>query len=243
MRNAICSEFLKIRKNKMALLGMAIVILLPILLILKGIFLDGINREYHDWFMTVSMVTMLVFPIVSGFVITTMVQKEYQDKTLRNILTAPTSRSAFVVAKALVWLLWYIITLVFSEIVVVAGIYILFPDELSITNLHYAVFSYTQSCLFSFVAMLPVLWIAIKQTALFYPSILATLGFTVLQMAGRQITEELLLPASLCPWTAVSISGMVQTGTLYWIICTISILSCGIIGFAGAIQCFTHQDQ
>lgn len=243
MRNAICSEFLKIRKNKMALLGMAIVILLPILLILKGIFLDGINREYRDWFMTVSMVTMLVFPIVSGFVITTMVQKEYQDKTLRNILTAPTLRSVFVVAKTLVWLFWYILTLFFAEIAVVAGIYILFPDEFTSINLQYAVFSYTQGCLFSFVAMLPVLWITIKQTVLFYPSILATLGVTVLQMAGRQITEELLLPASLCPWTAVSISGMVQAGTLYWIICTISILFCGIIGFFGAILSFIHQDQ
>ena len=102
MHNAVCSELLKIKKNKMTFLGMAIVILLPVLLIAKGLFLDGDSREYMDWFMTVSMVTMLVFPIVSGFVITTIVQKEYQDKTLRNILTAPASRVNFVIAKLFV---------------------------------------------------------------------------------------------------------------------------------------------
>lgn len=243
MRNAIDSELLKIRKNKMAMLGTAIVILLPVLLILKGAFLDGDRREYTDWFMTVSIVTMLVFPVVSGFVITVVVQKEYQDKTLRNILTAPISRKDFVIAKLSVWFIWYAITFLFSEAVIAAGIYLLFPAEFTAANLQYALFSYTQGCLFSFIAMLPILWIAFRQTTLFYPSILIALGFTALQMAGRQITEELLLPASLCPWTAVSVSGMVEAGTRYWILCVISILLCGVVGFAGSMRTFLHQDQ
>ena len=135
------------------------------------------------------------------------------------------------------------ITLALSEAVLVAGIYLLFPDEFMAANLQYALCSYTESCLLSFIAMLPVLWIAFKQTVLFYPSILAALGFTVIEMAGRQVTEEYLLPASLCPWTAVSVSGMVEAGSRYWILCVISILLCGALGFAGAMVSFLRQDQ
>ena len=244
MLNAIASEFVKIKKNKMAWIGTGIVVLLPLLLILKSLFLDRQRGVYMDWFQIVLVVNTLVLPVVSGFVITTIIQKEYQDKTLRNILNAPTSREHFVIAKLVVWFLWYLFTLCLAEIIVIVGFRILFPAEFTSDNLQYTIYLFTQSSLFSFVAMIPVLWIALKQQLLFYPSILATLGFTVLEVAGRQVSEELILPAIICPWTAVSIAEMVSPGTKYFLICCAAIFLCGAVSVCAALFEFKKkQDQ
>ena len=62
-------------------------------LILKCLFIDRQRGEYFEWFQISFVVNMLALPIVSGFVITVIIQKEYQDNTLRNVLLAPTSRT------------------------------------------------------------------------------------------------------------------------------------------------------
>ena len=49
-------------------------------------------------------------------------QREYQDRTIRNILTAPVSREKFMAAKLVVWFLWYLISICLSEVIVTAGI-------------------------------------------------------------------------------------------------------------------------
>ena len=78
---------------------------------------------------------------------------------------------------------------------------------------------------------------------MFYTAMLVTLGSAVLQAAGLQVSEELILPACVCPWTAVSISGIVGVGTPYYWTCLVSIFLCGLVGFIGAIISFENQDQ
>lgn len=242
MRNAIVSEIMKLQKNKISWIGTMIVALVPFLLILKSLYLDPQRGGYMDWFMTVSMLNTLTFPVISGFVITAIVQREYQEKTLRNILSAPTSKENFAIAKLTVWFLWYLTTLFVAELIVITGFFILFPDEFTSGNLHYTIYLYSQTSIYSFVSLLPVFWITICQKSLFYPSMLVTLGFTALQMAGLQVAEELVLPASICPWTAVSVSGMAGLGTPYWKICTVSIFVCGIVGLIGAFLSLKKQE-
>lgn len=170
-------------------------------------------------------------------------QREYQDRTIRNILTAPVSREKFMAAKLVVWFLWYLISICLSEMIVTAGCYTLFPVEFTTGNMRYALFLLIQNNFFSFIAGIPILWICVKQQALFYPSMLATLGSAVLQAAGLQVSEELILPACVCPWTAVSISGLVEVDTFYYWICLVSIFLCGLVGFMGTIISFGNQDQ
>lgn len=243
MPDAIFSEIMKMRKNRMAWIGSLIVILIPILLILKRIFLDSPEDTGVGWLMTVLMIHALVLPIASGFVITVTVQKEYQEKTIRNILTAPASRNNFVIAKLVVWFLWHLVTFCLAGIVTAAGYYFLFPNEINIVNIQYILYLFTQNSIFSFVSLLPVLWIAVKQQSLFYPAMLVTLGITALQMAGRQVSKDMLLFASICPWTAVAVSGMVDFGTRYFWICSVSTLLCGVVGILGAFVSFRGQDQ
>lgn len=242
MHNAVCSEIIKFRRNKMAWVGTLIIATIPLFMIWNRLVIDP-QREYMEWLMSVLMLNTLILPIVNGFVITSNMQREYQDRTIRNVLTAPVSREKFLTAKLVVWFLWYLISFCLSEVIVIAGCYILFPVEFTTRNMRYALSLFTQNSFFSFIVGIPILLICVKQQALFYPSMLATLGSAVLQAAGLQVSEELILPACICPWTAVSISGIVGWGTQYWSICTITITVCGIIGFIGALVSFKRQDQ
>lgn len=242
MHDAVCSEIRKFRRNKMAWLGTLIIITIPLFMIWNRLVIDQ-QRKYMEWLMSVLMLNTLVLPIVNGFVITSNMQREYQDRAIRNILTAPVSREKFMEAKLVVWFLWYLISICLSEMIVTAGCYTLFPVEFTTGNMRYALFLLIQNNFFSFIVGIPILWICVKQQALFYPSMLATLGSAVLQAAGLQVSEELILPACVCPWTAVSISGLVEVDTFYYWICLVSIFLCGLVGFMGTIISFGNQDQ
>lgn len=242
MHDAVCSEIRKFRRNKLAWLGTLIIITIPLFMIWNRLVIDQ-QRKYMEWLMSVLMLNTLVLPIVNGFVITSNMQREYQDRTIRNILTAPVSREKFMAAKLAVWFLWYLISICLSEVIVTAGSYILFPVEFTTENVRYALFLLIQNNFFSFIAGIPIFWICVKQQALFYPSMLFTLGSAVLQAAGLQVSEELILAACVCPWTAVSISGLVGVDTFYYWICLVSIFLCGLVGFMGTIISFGNQDQ
>ena len=147
MHDAVCSEIRKFRRNKMAWLGTLIIITIPLFMIWNRLVIDQ-QRKYMEWLMSVLMLNTLVLPIVNGFVITSNMQREYQDRTIRNILTAPVSREKFMAAKFVVWLLWYLISICLSEMIVTAGYYTLFPVEFTTGNMRYALFLIIQNNFF-----------------------------------------------------------------------------------------------
>ena len=242
MHNIIIAEIMKQRKNRMFRIGTFAVVILPFLLLMKSLFLDK-WRDYMDWIMTAIMLNTLVLPIASGFVLTVIVQKEYQDMTIRNILAAPARREYFVITKFLMWFLWHMLTFSLTEIMMIISIRILFPTEFYAGSWKYILYLFTQNSMFCFITMIPILWITLLQKTQFYPSMICILGIAVLQMAGLQVSEELLTFASICPWTAVSVSSMVGARTWYYWICVVSILLCGFIGFVSAVVTFKKQDQ
>ena len=113
----------------MAWVGTLIIVTIPLFMIWNRLVIDP-QREYMEWLMSVLMLNTLILPIVNGFVITSSMQREYQDRTIRNILTAPVSREKFMAAKLVVWFLWYLISICLSEMIVTAGCYTLFPLNL-----------------------------------------------------------------------------------------------------------------
>ncbi|MCI8613730.1 MAG: ABC transporter permease subunit, partial [Lachnospiraceae bacterium] len=219
-----------------------IIATIPLFMIWNRLVIDP-QREYMEWLMSVLMLNTLILPIVNGFVITSSMQREYQNRTIRNVLTAPVSREKFLTAKLVVWFLWYLISFCLSEMIVIVGCYVLFPVEFTTGNMRYALSLFTQNYFFSFIVGIPILLICVKQQAVFYPSMLATLGNAVLQAVGLQVSEELILPACVCPWTAVSISAIVGFDTYYYWICLVSIFLCGVAGYMGVIISFRNQEQ
>ena len=223
-------------------MGTLIIVTIPLFMIWNRLVIDP-QREYMEWLMSVLMLNTLILPIVNGFVITSSMQREYQNRAIRNVLTAPVSREKFLTAKLVVWFLWYLISFCLSEMIVIVGCYVLFPVEFTTGNMRYALSLFTQNYFFSFIVGIPILLICVKQQAVFYPSMLATLGSAVLQAVGLQVSEELILPACVCPWTAVSISAIVGFDTYYYWICLVSIFLCGVAGYMGVIISFRNQEQ
>ena len=71
--------------------------------------------------MTVSMLVNVVLPIMSGFFITQSMQKEYGEKTIINIVTAPVNRKTFVLSKIAVWFCWCFVVMMVTECLTIVG--------------------------------------------------------------------------------------------------------------------------
>jgi len=226
----------------MALIGFIVTILIPVLLVLKSVLIDTIKIDYHEWIQTVYMVVNLAFPIMSGFFITQSMQKEYGEKTIINIITAPVNRKVFVFSKIAVWFCWYLIVMIVTECLTILGSLILYHSQVTFSTICFTVQLFTQIGLLSYIAFLPIIWIAIRQRTSFYPTMLCTLVFVLLQSAGSQVSEELLPVASFVPWLAIQISTMLPADSQYLYICIASILCSGLLGIVLAIREFRKQD-
>lgn len=242
MNNAFQTEILKLKKNNMALIGFAVTISIPILLILKSILIDKTKIDYHEWIMTVSMLVNVVLPIMSGFFITQSMQKEYGEKTIINIVTAPVNRKTFVLSKIAVWFCWCFVVMMVTECLTIVGSLMLFPTRVTPATICFTIQLFTQIGFLSYIASLPIIWIAIRQRTLFYPSMLCTLVFVLLQSIGAQVSEELLPVASFVPWLAIQISTMLPQNSQYLYICIASVLCAGIVGIGLSLHEFNKQD-
>lgn len=204
MLNILKSEILKLKKDAMFYTGTIISILMPILVILKDEFLSSPPDNLMDWVMTCCLVDFMVLSILSGFIITNSVQKEYQSGALTNILAAAVSRAFFLFAKLAVWFVWYVLLLIYMEFVTVIGSSLLYPS---------------------------------------YPAILVAIGFTGILIGGASISMEMILPASMIPWTAVSLVALYQVQSPYCVIGIFSISLTGVIGLLLALREIYKQDQ
>lgn len=241
MLNVFNSEIRKLKNDKMAITGFIIIVLLPVLLIIKGFFIDKGNINSDEWQKQVIMILSTVLPVINGLVITRLIQSEYQNGTIKNVLCVPVHRSSFVTGKAAVWLSWYLISAVSAAIISVIGLLILYPDYFFGGWLFFAL-SIIKTAVIIFAAYTPVLWIAFLQKGTFYPSMIATLLLTVIQLAGSQVTEKMLPVASCIPWTAVTILNLIDSSSPYYAVCIISILASFFIGIEISVFNFSRQE-
>lgn len=242
MLNLLAAELMKLKKNKMAGTGTMLLCAIPALVIIKKICIDKDSIDMQEWYLTIFLLQTIALPVVNGFVLTSLIQREYQDCTLRNTLCAPVSRSAFLLAKTLIWFLWFFLSASAAMLITLSGARLLFASCAGTAELFLFAGQLTQQALLVFLTCMPALWIAVSQRTAFYPALLTVLGFAVLETAGMQVSEELLLPASLCPWTAVSVSALVGKGSSFYFLCLLSATLCGAIGLAGALRAFGKQD-
>ena len=149
----------------------------------------------------------------------------------------------FIISKLFVWFLWYVVVLMAVEVLNIIGCFLLYPDSFNLGGVQLLIKYFTKSGLFSFITSLPVLWVAIKQRNLYYPSILTAMVFTVIQVLGLNISMEMLPLASIVPWSAVSIISIYEIPLGYQIVCMISILAMGFLGLGLSIFSLKKQDQ
>jgi ABC-type transport system involved in multi-copper enzyme maturation permease subunit len=243
--NIISAEFSKFIKSKLFILGTIIVLSVPVFIIIKDLFFvpqtaDYIN--YIDWLMSGLSLNGIILPIISGFIITVLIQREYQDKTIVNVLTSPVSRNCFILSKVLVWFVWYAVTLLAVVAIYILGFYLIFTETFDSDGAKTFIEYFSKFGFLSYISFLPLLWVIVKQRMIFYPSIMLALLLAAIQMAGFHTSAEMLLLASIVPWTAVTILSF-GVPMPYQIICIISILGSGVLGLFFSCYSFNKQDQ
>jgi bacitracin transport system permease protein len=179
-----------------------------------------------------------VYPVLSGFVITFLIQKEYADVTMINTLTAPVTRIKFLLGKLIVWALWHIaITLCFLTISCV-GVYSLYGYSILAENFSAILATVLKGGIFFLGTLLPVAWVAVLQRKAFYPALLLTLFITALGITG--LLQPGLL-GSLIPWAAVYLLVMPGAEVISGVAYT-SIIVCAVVGFGLAAHAIKKQE-
>jgi len=236
--NIIGTELVKMRKSKMFIISSMIVWSFTAFLII----IDPSLADFtYTWFVIGSPLN-LVLSIMSGIIITVLIQREYQDNTIINVLTAPVARKEFVFSKCFAWFIWHVATLGITIAITAISYKLVFPEAFQTNAVTEFIVGFGTMGLLSFVTFLPLLWIAIKQRKLFYPTVFFTLIFAVLQLS---IANSPIFNA--IPWTAVSLISLAESqaiiGTSGMIIGLTSIFVCGVLGVGLACNSFGKQDQ
>lgn len=239
----IKAELFKLKKDIMFFIGTIIVVAIPILILVKDVYFTTPPKELLNWIMSCCLIDFLILSVISGFIITNLIQREYQAGTLINILTSSVSRAAFVISKLIIWFLWYSTMLAIIIAITVFGSKIIYPTQLNQQYLKITIELFSKFGILSFFSFIPLLWVSFMQKKLFYPSILTTMGFTAIWVGGMNTSLEMILPACIVPWSAVSIIAMNQIGSPYVQIGLTSIILVGLIGLFLSCLSFNKQDQ
>lgn len=239
----IKAELFKLKKDIMFFIGTIIVVAIPILILVKDVYFTTPPKELLNWIMSCCLIDFLILSVISGFIITNLIQREYQAGTLINILTSSVSRAAFVISKLIIWFLWYSTMLAIIIAITVFGSKIIYPTQLNQQYLKIIIELFSKFGILSFFSFIPLLWVSFMQKKLFYPSILTAMGFTAIWVGGMNTSLEMILPACIVPWSAVSIIAMNQIGSPYVQIGLTSIILVGLIGLFLSYLSFNKQDQ
>ena len=240
MRNIISAEFIKVRKNYAVFFSTLLVIAVPIFMIIVPV----APPYYTSWVMTNILFTIcMVLPIMSGFVVTIMIQREYQDQTIINVLVSPVARSTYIFSKLIMWLIWYVITLLIIIAIYILGLYILYQEIFNINSAVNLANNFAKSGILSFIASLPLMLVIVMQRKTFYPSLITVLIFTTIQVGATQVSESTILLASITPWSAVTLISALEIPMPYFVISIISIFTIGIMGLILTCFSFIKQDQ
>ncbi|MBE6024327.1 MAG: hypothetical protein E7231_14275 [Cellulosilyticum sp.] len=242
MYHIIRAEMMKLKHNKLMTVSFMMACLAPLLIIIKDVYLvTGVQAMgIKAWIVTLRQIILfLVVPIISGFVITVLIQKEYEEKTIISGLMVPISRRTFVLGKLCIWGILHMFLVLITLGVGYIGIAILFPYEITREYIIHMGHQFMRGGFFNFLTLIPIMSLAICQRKLFYPSLIMCLIVTAIGVGGVSMDG---IWAVLLPWSAVSVLSSIELEGVYKMIGTISIIATGVIGVWNAIYILNKQD-
>ncbi len=240
MRKVISAEWMKLKRNRIFAVCSLLTLFASAFMVFKDlVIVESPIEDYRFWLPTVYLVVGALLSIMSGFIITFLLQREYEDRTINNVLTAPTSRLRFLLGKLAIWLIWYVGTLIGVVIIYTIGGWLIYPDTFGLTGTKSLVTTLLKYCLLAFVAAIPLLTVSVMQRKVFYPTIMIALAFTGIQMFAVNMPYKF---ARIIPWSAVVVQSLAELPFKDDLITLGSIFLTGIIGFVAAYWLFKKQD-
>ena len=236
MLNILAAERIKLKRNKLLLICSVIAIFLPIIAFPSN---ENESISAITWIFRLQMAFQLaVYPVLSGFIITFLIQKEYGDQTIINALTAPVERLKYLLGKLIVWFTWYITITFCFLLIVCVRFFALFGESIFFDSFTGISVMILRTGILCFGTLLPVVWIAIMQKKTFYPSLLAAIIITASGLAGLLVHG---LSGSIIPWCAVTLLSM-PNGDVIKSVAYVSIALCAAAGFGLAVYSFKKQE-
>ncbi|WP_249354969.1 ABC transporter permease [Enterococcus hulanensis] len=236
----ISAEWMKLKRNRIFAVCSLLTLFASAFMVFKDlVIVESPIEDYRFWLPTVYLVVGALLSIMSGFIITFLLQREYEDRTINNVLTAPTSRLRFLLGKLAIWLIWYVGTLIGVVIIYTIGGWLIYPDTFGLTGTKSLVTTLLKYCLLAFVAAIPLLTVSVMQRKVFYPTIMIALAFTGIQMFAVNMPYKF---ARIIPWSAVVVQSLAELPFKDDLITLGSIFLTGIIGFVAAYWLFKKQD-
>lgn len=243
MLNVLANEKMKMRRNKLLIVCTVLAIIIPIFMAGEDIYEYGSSTPEDNiisWVFRLSLICQLiVYPVLSGFVLTFSIQKEYGDHTMINTLTAPVSRIKFLMGKVIIWSAWHLlITLIYLGIACISA-YLLYGNAVFSNSYMEIIELVVKIGVFNLGTLMPVVWIAVLQRKTFYPSLLCTIIFTGFGFAGLYWPELL---GSLVPWSAATLLCVPGIDVITSIAYP-SVIICTLVGLYLALYSFHKQEQ
>lgn len=240
MLNVISAEWMKLKRNRIFAVCTLLTFLASAFMVFKDLVIaENPPENYQIWLMSVYVVVGSLLSIMSGFIITFLLQREYEDRTINNMLTAPTSRLRFLLGKVAIWFIWYVGTLVGVILIYTIGGWLIYPDTFGLTGTKSLVITLLKYCLLGFIAAMPLLTVSVMQRKLFYPTIMLALAFTGIEMFAMNMPFKL---ARVIPWSAVVVQSIVELPLADDVLTLGIIFLTGIIGLVTAYLLLKKQD-
>lgn len=238
MLDFIAAELLKLKNNRLVLAATLLALLIPAGMVWQDSgrpdwWLEAIGLE--SWAQAEVQTSLLIIgPILSGFVLTHMIQLEYSERTIISMLTAPVPRKALLGSKLIVWLLWNAVIALETWIVLAVGSYIVYPDAASAATALWIGSLVGKCTLLSIGLILPVLAVSVWQRKLFYPSLLLVFFLTMLSALTYQTYPVL-------PFMAVNMLFNSGAPAAYMLTAKISLILWAAAGLGAALASFDRQ--
>lgn len=242
MLRLIEMEIFKLKRSKIFLIGICGAAIAPILNFL--VFLSY-TREFADkaialekyYSHTLTFLSILIATLLFGLIATYIFNREHQENTLKNILTIPIGRTAFIISKTIILYGWIISTMIITFLLTtlfgITGIFIEVNKDVIINFMK--IYLLCGNLIFLLTPVIILITLIFKS---YVPSIATSIFLTFMGVVIVNTKFE-----AFFPWTAiyVIINNTINTQgfELYpWI----AILATFILSYGGCIIYINRAD-
>lgn len=240
MFNYLEIEFIKLKRSKIFLLTILGAIFPSFLMFLSERFGEFAETVSFQTFLNVTNMYMSVIFVILLFtiIISYLFGREYNEHTLKTIITAPTSRTTFILSKYLMFLVWILIITLVSSISAILFGYIAGTTGLTV-NVIINNFKELLYCnLLLFLTFSPLVFISLIITNMI-PAMIGGAVLTFTNMIATSSKYGVYFPWS-CPYLLAS--GEIAQYTGNYSISYIIIIATFIIGLIASHIYFTRKD-
>ncbi|WP_086350650.1 ABC transporter permease [Candidatus Enterococcus clewellii] len=240
MLSTIKIECLKLRRCSLVLVCLSGSFLFTLLAVMKDVLRSGpVQQVPQSVWITENMMinNFMVTFFLSTMLLGYLIHREYEERTIKNLLVTGVSREKILFSKLIVWLVLHFFMYLVASLVVYLGYRSIFEtQEFAFLDI---LGKFMLSAGTAAVVMLPLAWVGIKQKQLFYPTILFGILIAVLAVTGITFPDRWPV---IVPWSAAFALSSMELGATEQTIALVSVGGTGIIGLLLMFFSFKRQE-